>query len=686
MNYNVLHFLKNLAPPSYESPVKRGVYEALIDQAYYKETTPLWSGLSVGILTYLILLIFEHDWLLHLWVMLYALLYGFRFLFRYLYLQAKLLTKKSKQIRYSSIQIIIWGAMSALSWVFLFFIVIQGYPIQSKIITFLALFLFSSATHLRYSLMPLWNLSFISVLCIPICLWLIFQGPAYILVSFGIMVYGIFMIITASSYFKMHFDALFLQHQKEHILSNLASSKKKMEKANEKLKRTNKNLLEEIKHRHVVEEKLTIIASHDNLTGLPNRVLLQDRINQVILSSKREGKYCGILFIDLDRFKLINDTHGHPFGDVFLQLVAQRLKQLLREEDTISRIGGDEFIVLISNLKREKDILPIAQKVNNALGKPYDLQNYKLICTASIGVSIFPSGGTTSDELIRHADIAMYRAKKKGGDLVLSYTAQMNTALSRRVYIESCIRNALSKKTFYFVYQPIINLKTGKIVGVEALLRMKGLRNEIIKPSEIIPVAEETGLIYSIGLRGFKEVCEYFDHLSIIKKSTFQISVNITFKEITNEKFIEDYEEIFNETGVDPSLLELELSEHLAMEHKDAVIHTLNQLTKLGSTVAIDHFGMGQSSLRSLKELPIHKLKIDQSFIQDLEHNKGSREIIDAILSLVKSFNLLVVAEGIDTASKLDYLKKTRCDFGQGNFICKPLSQDKLLPFLENYI
>jgi len=439
--------------------------------------------------------------------------------------------------------------------------------------------------------------------------------------------------------------------------------------------------MEEIKRRHAVEEKLTVIASHDPLTGLPNRVLLQDRINQVILSSKRDDTFCGVLFIDLDRFKFVNDTLGHQYGDKFLQLVADRLRELLREEDTISRIGGDEFIVLVSNLKNEKNIFPIAQKIKSNLNKPYSLEDHTVSCSASIGVALFPNSGTNSDELIRHADIAMYKAKKRGGDSVLAYTNQMNAALKRRVYIENCIRSALLEKSFYLVYQPIINLQTQKFKSLEALLRMKGLQKETILPSEIISVAEETGLIYPIGQWVFKEACSHLAQWSALQP--LKISLNISFFQIINENFIADYKRILNETGADPSQLEFELSENLAMEHKHDVIETLNHLIALGSTVTIDHFGMGHSSLRDLKELPIHKLKIDQSFIQDSDENEESRQIIKAILSLAKSLNLEIIAEGIETETELDFVKKIGCDFGQGNYISKPLSKTALISFLH---
>ncbi len=421
MTHKIIDFLSKFDPHSFTTPEERKVYHFLVDQSFYKSLLSIWTSIGVGFLVYAGLLLFKHDWGLHLWIIVFVFFYLSRLLVYYLYFKSNLLPNKIKQKRFSSAQIISWGALSGLVWILLFFI-IRNYPYEAKIFSIFPLVLFSLGVQSRYSLLPMWYLSYVTTIVIPLFLWFIFQGGSFVFWGLGILLYTFYTMLVVCSYFLEHFDAIFLRLQNEKLLTKLGSSKKKIEKINKNLNHKNIELIAEIKRRKEVEKKLEKSASHDSLTGLPNRFLLEDRLKQAILTTKRKGNFFGVLFIDLDRFKLVNDIYGHETGDKLLQTVAGRLKKVLREADTISRIGGDEFVVLITNLEQEENIYPIAHKVVNALSDPYLVKKRSLLCPGSVGISIFPTGGTTCEELIRNADSAMYRAKNAGGARFSSHT------------------------------------------------------------------------------------------------------------------------------------------------------------------------------------------------------------------------------------------------------------------------
>lgn len=402
----------------FTTPAEKKAYRTLVDQTFYKSLLSIWTSLAVGFLVYAGLLYYPHDWKIHLWIILFCVIYFSRFLMYYLYFKSDFLSFAVKKTRYSSAQIIFWGGLSGLIWVFLLFI-IKDYPIESQLFSIFPLVFFSIGVQSRYSLLPLWYVSYLTIIIIPFCAWLFLEGGGFILLALGTLLFAFYTITVVYSYFHIQFDFVFLRIQHVKLLTNLKI-------VNEKLNLTNQELLSEIQRRQEVEKKLEKAATHDGLTKLPNRLLLEDRLNQAIINCKRNKGIFSVFFIDLDGFKAINDSLGHEMGDMVLKTVATRLKKTLREEDTVSRIGGDEFVILVPHLTRKEDIDPIAEKVIKVLARPYVVGTHSLTCTASMGISLFPSEGMTYRDLIKHADAAMYKAKREGGSRFAFYTKSGN--------------------------------------------------------------------------------------------------------------------------------------------------------------------------------------------------------------------------------------------------------------------
>lgn len=414
MTSEIKKFFSKLRPPRFSTGAEKKIYQSLVDDSFYKSLLSIWTSMGVGFLVYTGLLFYPHDWQIHLWILLFYALYLSRLLAYYFFFKSDFLSNDFKRKRYSSFQIVLWGTLSGLIWVYLLFIV-KDYSFESQIFSIFPLVLFALGVQSRYSLLPLWYVSYLMIIVIPLCTWLFFQGSGFVLWGFGILLFSFYTIVVVYSYFQIHFDAIFFHIQNKKLLSHLAVSNKKLSKINDELQL-------EIKRRHQVEKKLKKSASHDDLTGLPNRLLLEDRLNQSIMSSRRKNDFFAVLFIDLDGFKRINDTFGHEMGDKILKAVAVRLKKTLRAEDTVSRIGGDEFVVIITHLEQENDVSPIAQKLIASLSNSYIVEKHAFICTASIGVAMFPSGGTIFRDLIKNADEAMYDAKRAGGARVFFYS------------------------------------------------------------------------------------------------------------------------------------------------------------------------------------------------------------------------------------------------------------------------
>jgi diguanylate cyclase (GGDEF)-like protein/PAS domain S-box-containing protein len=434
-----------------------------------------------------------------------------------------------------------------------------------------------------------------------------------------------------------------------------------------------------------VEDQIRHMAHHDALTELPNRVLLHDRIGQAIAQARRNRRVAALLVIDLDRFKNINDSLGHQVGDGLLRTVAERLVACVRDADTVARMGGDEFVVVLTDLKRAEDAGPIAQKILGALPRPVNIEDHELRVTSSIGICAYPHDGEDVETLMRNADAAMYHAKETGRNNFQFFTRQMNTAANQRLLLEKDLRLALEREEFTIDYQPQVDLKTGGIVGFEALIRWRHPRRGMVAPSEFIPVAEETGLITPIGEWVLRGACMQARNWRTLGYPQLRVSVNCSAQQFRQEGLVDVVARTLQQTGLPASSLKLEITESVIVEHAEHVIARLKALDNIGVRLSIDDFGTGYSSLGYLKRFPIHELKIDRSFVRDIGTDPDDAAIVSAIIAMARGLELQVVAEGVETAEQLAFLKKLGCDWAQGYYFSKPLPAEEIEPLLRNW-
>lgn len=443
----------------------------------------------------------------------------------------------------------------------------------------------------------------------------------------------------------------------------------------------------DITERKLLESKLYQQANFDPLTGLPNRILVFDRLSQAMLFAGRSSLKVALLFLDLDRFKMVNDTLGHTYGDKFLELFSERLRKCVRKNDTVSRVGGDEFLIILSMIDNVEEIYNVARKCVEALKEPFLIEGVKFNITLSIGISMFPKDGKDEETLIHNADIAMYHAKQLGRNNIQFFTEEMNDRVNRRVGIENHLREALLQDELYLLYQPIVNLKTGRITGLEALLRWDHPELGSISPTDFISVAEESALIIPIGEWALKMACAQLAKWHTQGFSNLLISVNLSGRQFKQENLFEKINAVLLETNLTPSFLTLELTESVLMDDIDSNIKTINQLKKMGVMIAIDDFGIGYSSLNYLKQLPVDKLKIDISFIKDINLHVDGAAITAAIIALAAKLKLQVIAEGVEDEDQLNFLISHYCDEVQGFYFSKPLDVEACTKILtENPI
>jgi len=439
----------------------------------------------------------------------------------------------------------------------------------------------------------------------------------------------------------------------------------------------------DITERKVAEETINFQAYHDLLTKLPNRALLRDRLSLAISQAKRADESLAVMFLDLDRFKNINDSLGHMIGDELLQQVSIRLKDCIREGDTLARFGGDEFTLLLPDLSNSRDdAARLAQKITQALKQPFIVDNHELYVSASIGIALYPQDGTHMDTLIKHADVAMYHAKGLGKNGYQFYSNELNTPYFEKLSLETGIHRALDNHEFHLVYQPQINLGTGEIVGVEALLRWQHPEHGAISPSEFIPFAEESGLIVDIGYWVIKSACAELSRWRIAGLPDIRVSINISARQLVEKDIVTNIIKIIRDYDIPGDCLELEITENAIMDDMDSIIRKLKELASHGIKVAIDDFGTGYSSLSYLHKLPIHTLKIDRTFLKESRINKGDNTIINTIVAMAKGLGLNVIAEGVETQSQLDYLRQIECLEAQGFLFGKPLPADVISQLL----
>ena len=436
--------------------------------------------------------------------------------------------------------------------------------------------------------------------------------------------------------------------------------------------------------RKKMQTKIKKQAYYDALTGLPNRYLFNKKLKQILESKVKHAPKVAIMFIDLDQFKMINDTLGHSYGDSLLKQVACRLTSCVREGDTVARLGGDEFTTILP-IDSEAKAAQIAEKIITEIQKPFIIDNYEYYVKPSIGISVFPSDGEDAETLVKCADIAMYRSKEQGGNHFKFYTTNMNSSFKERVHIERNLHNALSKDEFVLFYQPQINLATGKVYGVEALIRWKHPENVLIPPAQFIPVAEETGLIVPIGNWVLRTACIQVHEWNKGKKYPIKLSVNISVRQFISKDFASYVDRVLKETGLSPEFLELEVTESIFLQNTESVIATMNQLKQLGVRISIDDFGTGYSSLGYLKSFPIDSLKIDQSFIHSLMSNEKDIAITSAVITLAKNLGLTSVAEGVETEEQGSFLKAEGCQIAQGFYYSRPLAADEVTNLLVSW-
>jgi len=422
------------------------------------------------------------------------------------------------------------------------------------------------------------------------------------------------------------------------------------------------------------QSRLNYMAFHDSLTGLPNRSLFYDRIYHGLARARRSNSKVALMLLDIDRFKNINDSLGHDAGDMMIKAISTRLCEGVRDMDTVARLGGDEFVVVLEGVHDVEDVVSVANKLLITLAHPIEISGHEISSTVSIGVSIFPDDGTDTDELLKHADIAMYKAKEAGKNNCQFYTKGMNATAVNYLLLENDLRRALDLHQFTLHYQPQIDLKSGDLMGVEALVRWQHPERGLVSPAHFIPLAEETGLIVPIGEWVLREACRQRKVWLDAGKDIGKIAVNLSPRQFRQKNFPGKVEAILRETQLSAEYLELEITESCAMEHAGETINQLNQLNEMGMYIAIDDFGTGYSSLAYLQRFPIQKLKIDRSFVNDIQDDMNDAAITQTIIGLAHSMQLRVVAEGVETEHQAEWLRQRGCDQAQGFLYAKPMS------------
>jgi len=434
------------------------------------------------------------------------------------------------------------------------------------------------------------------------------------------------------------------------------------------------SLVQDITERLNTERTIHYMAHHDALTGLPNRRLMQDRLNQAIMAARRKQRHVAVLFLDLDRFKVVNDTLGHDTGDYILKDVARRLVSCVREIDTVSREGGDEFVVILQDLDRPEHARVVADKILKELSRPVEIGGHEIHVTPSIGISHYPNDATDVQQLLKHADNAMYQAKDAGRNTIRFFTNDLNFLLSKRLEVEARLRKALENEEFFLRYQPQVELATGRISGMEALIRWNDPQKGEVFPKDFVFVAEELGLIVPMGEWVFRTACRQLREWQQEGLPAVTVSINISPRQFMSRRLVATLLAIVRETGADPRRIELEITETMIMRNVEQSIETLAQLRAVGMQVAVDDFGVGYSSLGQLKRLPASSMKIDRSFITNVPEDAQSTSITEAIIAMAKRLKLRVIAEGVENRSQLDFLRANGCDAFQGYLFSQPVT------------
>jgi len=431
------------------------------------------------------------------------------------------------------------------------------------------------------------------------------------------------------------------------------------------------------------QDELARQANHDSLTGLPNRNLLRDRIDHTCARTQRYGDFAAVAFLDLDNFKVVNDSLGHSLGDHLLRAVAARLESSLRAMDTVARMGGDEFVLVLSDQKSEQSVSGELQRIVELFSQPFAVDGRDVFITASVGVALYPQDARDPESLMKSAELAMYRAKESGRNTYQLYTVEMQTRVTERLALESRLRRALERGEFSLHYQPQVDLRSNRIFGCEALIRWNQAELGMITPAKFVPLAEETGLIVPIGEWVLRTACRQCKIWQDAGLPAVTVAVNISARQFREKNLLQLVAAILAETGLAPSLLELEVTESVIMHDAQHVIADLQAFRDMGVSLSVDDFGTGYSSLSYLKRFPVDRLKIDQSFVRDLSTDADDAAIAQAIITLGHTMNLRVIAEGVETPEQLAFLRRNQCDEMQGYLLGKPMPADEFGKLLE---
>jgi diguanylate cyclase (GGDEF)-like protein len=448
---------------------------------------------------------------------------------------------------------------------------------------------------------------------------------------------------------------------------------------------TDVSIVEDISARKSAEERVQYLATHDGLTGLPNRALFGELLNLAIGTAKRYKRQFAVLFIDLDRFKIINDSLGHEAGDVMLREIALRLRDCLRASDVVARLGGDEFVVLLSEVSDQVQAEVVARNILAATMRPVMILGQECRVTASIGICLHPADGQDDLAVLKNADMAMYLAKEEGKNNFQFYSAAIHTHAAGRLALETNLRRALELDQFTLHYQAMVDFKTGAITGVEALLRWNNPELGAVSPTQFIPVAEDMGLIVPIGKWVLREACTQNVEWQRQGLPPVRISVNLSMRQLDDPDLVAEIEAVLKETGLLPDLLELEVTESAIMHNAERTVRVLAAIKGLGVRLAIDDFGTGYSSLAQLKRFPIDTLKVDRSFVREIPDNAGDRAIAEAIIAMGKTLSLTIVAEGVETPEQQAFLSEHNCDVMQGYYFSTPVAPEDFATLLRNY-
>lgn len=444
-------------------------------------------------------------------------------------------------------------------------------------------------------------------------------------------------------------------------------------------------IIHDVTDRKKIESAIHHMAKHDALTNLPNRFLFHEKLREALASADRVNKLVAVLFLDLDHFKDINDTLGHPIGDLLLNEVAERLRQCARETDTVARLSGDEFAIIASNLDQADSATMLARRIIDSLAAPFTLDGHVVHCAASIGITLYPSDNTDVDQLLKNADLALYGAKNQGRNTYRYYDDRMQVEVQARKALESELRRCLEREELAVYYQPQIDLLSGHVVGAEALVRWHHPERGLVQPDSFIPLAEETGMISDLGDWVLTTACKQNKVWQTQGLPALEMAVNVSPRQFQQRNFTDSVDRILNQTGLDPQHLEIELTEGHLAEDADDAITVLDVLKSRGLCLSIDDFGTGYSSLSQLKQMPVDTLKIDRSFVRDMVTGPDDAAIAETIIKLGHSLKLRVIAEGVETAEQVDYLYRNKCDLAQGYYYSEPLPAAEFADWVSDY-